>query len=333
MKTVLSIKTLALFIFSWLIAFPGLCQKDSLIKLTPSLYEITGMGGNVACKITSDGVVLIDAGTTSENGKRILELVRSITDKPVKYIILTHYHNDHVGGLQEFPGNITIIAQNNLLIGLKNDKDYLVQQITTDIPQKINQLTKDLTVLKPKDKKKRAEIDSSLKAETANLEKLKNTRIVFPTLTYEKEMTLFLGADTVVITYSGPAHTNGDSWVYFKNDNVVHLGDMLFTNSFPYIDDRNGSSTQNWITVLKMLASNKYGTYIPGHNAIASSGDLLKLAAYLEDLRNAVASEIASGKTMEATVKSVKLNDYNGFGFQFFREQNVGAVYMELIKK
>lgn len=331
MKTnfVLKLTATALLLLAF---FSARSQTDSLIKITPTIYEITGLGGNVVVKETSRGVILIDAGTSYEAGLRIKEIVTGITQKPISHIILTHYHYDHTRGLAAFPKDVTIMGHKNISAALKKDEAELKKEIEVTIPQKIKEIKEKLASSKI-DKTQKAKLDSALKAETANLKSQQNIRIVYPTAFYEKESVIIDEKDTILLYHPGNAHTNGDTWVLFKNEKIAALGDMLFTNTMPYIDEQMGANTLNWINTLDELASRNYNVYISGHANLAKSADLKRFTAYLTDLRAAVKAEIEKGKSLGETIKAVDLAAYHDFGFQFFREQNIEAIYKELSKK
>ncbi len=310
-----------------------LAQKDSLIKIAPGLYEITGLGGNVTVKETTQGMIIVDAGTSLAAGNRILEIVAGISKKPITHVIITHYHYDHTGGLPAFPWGALIVAHKNVALGLKNAEAKNKKDIEETIPQRIKVLNNEISALLPENKTQRTRIDSSINAETAKLENLKKMKFVYPQKEFDTEMTIVSGIDTINLYYQGNAHTNGDTWIHFKNENVVTIGDLLFTNSFPFIDLEIGANTENWAKIVNQLANGKYKNYISGHGRLAAAEDLKRFAAYLTDLRKTVSIEISKGKSVEEAKKIIDIEAYRDFGFRFFKDQNIEAVYYELTKK
>ena len=332
MKLNLNPKLLAFAFFVCIGSHPALSQfgRDSLIQLTPTIYEITGLGGNVAFKITNQCVVVVDAGVSYEAGMKIKDIIAKTTDKPIKYVILTHYHFDHTHGLAAFGNGATIISHSNTLVNLKNDVKKMDEDIQVTIPQKLIRLNHELTEFKD-DAIHKIAIDSAINAETTKLEELKKIKIVYPTQIYDKQWSVILGSDSIQVSYPGNGHTNGDSWVMFKNDKVIHFGDMLFTNCFPYIDALGDS--KNWANQLNSVPTDDKYIYIPGHGKIAKSVDIKRFANYLIDLNKAVAGMISQGKNLEEIRKTLSMPAYSDFGFQFLREQNIEAVYNEQTRK
>jgi glyoxylase-like metal-dependent hydrolase (beta-lactamase superfamily II) len=308
-------------------------QKDSLIKIAPGLFEITGLGGNVTVKETSQGIIIVDAGTSFAAGKRIQEIVAGISKKQITHLIITHYHYDHTGGMDAFPAGALIVAHKNVAQGIRKDETQNKKDIEETIPQKIKLLKNELNGLSPENKTLRTRIDSSIKAETQKLENLKKRKFVYPEKEFDSEMSIIAGKDTINLHYQGNAHTNGDTWVHFKNENIVATGDLLFTNSFPFIDFEIGANTENWAKIVNQLADKKFKTYISGHSTLAYSEDLKRFASYLTDLRKAVSAELSKGKSLEEAAKTIDIEAYRDFGYRFFKEQNIEAVYKELGKK
>lgn len=98
------------------------CQTNGidLQKITDHLYIISGAGGNVAFFVTETGVLVIDSGNKPDNEKNILNKIHEVTEKPIKYLVFTHYHGDHILGAQNFPESTIIISHENTRINIKN---------------------------------------------------------------------------------------------------------------------------------------------------------------------------------------------------------------------
>lgn len=158
-----------------------------------------------------------------------------------------------------------------------------------------------------------------------------------PEETFDKEMTIDMGTETVKLLYSGPGHSSGDTVVVFENSGVIHAGDLFFHGIPPYIDVNDGSDTGNWVKIIGMLAE-KYPDFkvIPGHGKVTTMKEFYRFADYLRYLRSQVSAAIEAGKTKEETVASIDLSDYEYIKDQgefLTKKKNIGLVYDELTRK
>ena len=207
------------------------------VKLTDlghNIYMMEGGGGNVVAAAGSDGVILIDSQAMAMAPKLKAALATK-SKAPIKFLVNTHHHGDHVAGDPFFANEGAIV------VGQENERKRLL------LPQK-NSAT--------------GEIDPN--PVPAN---------EIPTLTYASKMTLRVNGQTAELSYPGkPAHTDGDLIVHFRHADVIAAGDAFLTTTFPVIDVANGGSTQGFIDGLNRildLAVPKHleegGTYIiPG---------------------------------------------------------------------
>jgi glyoxylase-like metal-dependent hydrolase (beta-lactamase superfamily II) len=300
--------------------------KDSIYKVTDNVYVITGYTCNISFLVTNDGVVLFDTGNQPDSGKRIMSLVRSVTDKPLKNIFITHYHYDHVNGLATLPGNVPIIAQRNEMKNIKNREDATKKELeqvkreTDSIKNVIDKMiSKDVTY---------AKTDSLYKTKLKKLNELTNTKYIYATELIDTFKRMIVGKDTLEMFYPGKCHTDGDLVIYIKSKNVMVLGDLLFTKSNPFMDPTG--EVQNWAKQLKTLADKNVKFYIPGHQQVATSSDLWLMVSYFTDMYNAIGEMKKSGKTLAEIKKSLSLPAYDSFQFAFFREQNIEAIYNQV---
>ena len=164
----------------------------TLHRINDHLFVIAGDGGNTAAFVRADGVVLVD--TKGENsGQRILDLVRTVTDKPITLILNTHTHNDHVGGNHFFASSVVVVAHENTAGQMQDMEEFRAVERKHGLPD----------------------------------------------ITFKDKLTLFAGKDAIDLYYFGAAHTNGDAFIVFRGDGVMHAGD-----TFPGLNvvERNGGS-------------------------------------------------------------------------------------------
>lgn len=148
--------------------------------------------------------------------------------------------------------------------------------------------------------------------------------------------TIKMGDETVKLLHFGNGHTSGDLVVVFEKAKVLHMGDLFFNGSVPYIDVKDGSDTENWIRTIETICK-KYADYtiIPGHGEVTDAAGYMKFAGYLKLLRKKVATAIKEGKSKEEAMKTVTFEGYehlSEYGDFITRKNNVGWVYDEMTR-
>ena len=224
-------------------------------KVTDNLYVIFGNGGNVAVLPTSEGVILVD-DKFAQDAPDIVAKVKTISDKPIRYILNTHQHGDHTGGnqpLMEMVSPVDIILHKNA---------------------RANMVT--------------------------------NKQPGLPPITFSDETQLFLGGKEVRARHLGRGHTNGDAFVYFPSERVLHTGDLM-VSGFPFIDYANGGSLVEWEKTIGRALEYDVDKVIPGHGPVAGKSELAKWRQTLATLRSRSADACASGGT--DAMKQLKLDD------------------------
>ncbi len=226
-------------------------------KLTDNIYTLFGAGGNIGLAIGDDAAYLIDDqfGPLTE---KIVTHVKTITDKPIKFVLNTHFHGDHTGGNENL-GNAgaMIFAHDNVRKRME----------TGDEP-------------------------SSTKA--------------LPVVTFNDKMTMHLGNGKSLHAMSvNPAHTDGDTYYYFPEDNVIHMGDNFFSGRYPYIDIDSGGDIDGLISNVTMALGivDDMTQIIPGHGKMSSKADLEDYKNVLITLRGRVKKARDDGNSLEKTQK------------------------------
>ncbi|HVF89668.1 MAG TPA: MBL fold metallo-hydrolase [Blastocatellia bacterium] len=305
----------------------------TLKKLTEDVYVLYGRGGNIGLAVTSEGAVVID-DQFADLAPGIAEQIKSVTSQPIRYLINTHHHFDHTGGNAFFIKMTTIVAHDNVR------KNMLAQPQETlnNAAQRIKET--EAKIAKVEKENPKAEELATLRQELANAKQnletaraVKISDIAAPTLTFDREIRMYLGGKEVQVFHVKRGHTDGDSIIYFPADRVVHMGDLFFNKLVPFIDRAHGGSTSEWIETIDAVVArvDPSSQVIPGHGEATTVPELKAFRQYFVDLRAVVKQAIDKGLSRDQAVKDVKLEQYaqlNGYGQRF--ASNVGAVYDEL---
>ncbi|MBI4168337.1 MAG: MBL fold metallo-hydrolase, partial [Acidobacteria bacterium] len=214
-------------------------------KLTDRAYCLFGSGGNVGILVTGAGVLVID--DQYENvAPGIVDQIRALTDRPIRYLVNTHYHADHTGGNAVFARFAEIIAHDNVRPRLL---DY-PETIRRTFPGRLKVVEAEIASLKDAADPYGLSLEKDLGLLKFFLEAAEGFRLekaAPPGITYDGRLRLHLGGQEVEIFHVGPGHTDGDSLVFFRREKVLHMGDLFFNGMYPFIDSLGGGSSRGYI--------------------------------------------------------------------------------------
>jgi cyclase len=232
-------------------------------KIAGNVYLLQGAGGNIAASIGDDGIVIVD-DQFAPLADKIRAALRGVTDKPLRFIINTHYHFDHTGGNVPLHKEATIIAHDNV--------------------------------------RKRLASGSVLgNGGALRMDQPADPAEALPVITFQHDVTVHLNGEDIRALHTPHGHTDGDSVVFFPQSNVVHMGDNFVTYGFPFIDLMGGGSVSGMIegleVALKQLPADV--KVIPGHGPLSNLDDVRRYSEMLRNTRAAVEKGLKAGKTLE----------------------------------
>jgi glyoxylase-like metal-dependent hydrolase (beta-lactamase superfamily II) len=311
--------------------------NDHLYVIAPSGPDMSNVGGNITVCIFDQGVLLVDAnyfldwrnGQEVPMAQSVVDEVKKITSQPIRWVINTHHHGDHAGGDPVFAKIAPIISH-------RNARDRILsgyQNAAKNAAAAVARAREDLDAARAaKDSARIAQAQDQLGRTQMNarMVALTDANRSLPTLTYETELTLSLSSEEVHLYHFGRAHTDGDTLVFFKTSNVIHWGDT-FSNRWIPAMDASGNSF-DWITWLdEGIAVSPTATMVPGHGAIGTQADVLKLRAFFSKLQSDVRQEIAVGRTREQAMDDLKDAEYVNYpGGAARLRTNIGIIYDQL---
>lgn len=280
------------------------------LKVRDNIYMLVGAGGNITVQTGDEGVLIIDTQYAQLSDKNLAK-IRELSDKPLRYIINTHHHGDHVGGNEKLKaagftpvgGNVgaslpgagegaRILAHENVLLHMAGD-----ETISTEM---------------------------------------------WPTMTYfSDKKDIFFNGEGVRVLHQPNAHTDGDSIVYFRKSDVITTGDAYITSFYPFIDTSAGGTLQGFIDAANSIIDliiPEYGQdggtlVIPGHGRLSDVGDVINWREMLTIVRDRIVDMKQRGMTLEEVLAAKPTRDYDprwaGEGI-FSTENFVTAAYMTL---
>ena len=239
-------------------------------KVSGNIYMLEGAGGNIAASVDEDGIVIVD-DQYAPLADKIAAALKGIgvTDKPVRFVINTHYHGDHTGGnLALATGGSTIIAQDNV----------------------------------------RKRLETGGKAGNGggvSMEQKVAATGALPIITFDHDVTVHLNGEDIRALHFPAGHTDGDAIVFFPKANVVHMGDDFVRYGYPFIDVTSGGSVQGMIAacdkVVAVLPADV--KVIPGHGQLSNLEEVRDYSTMLKETSAAVQAAIKSGKTVDQMKK------------------------------
>jgi len=272
-------------------------QKLETQKLAEGLYLITGPGGNIALTVGNTGVLLVDDQIAPMTAQ-LKKAVAAVTPKPVRFVFNTHWHGDHTGGNAVLGGDgAVIVAHENVRKRLSTEQFQAV--MNRKVPP--------------------------------------SPEPALPVITFTDSIAFHVNGDDLEIVHVDPAHTDGDSIVYFKKANVLHMGDTFFSNGYPYIDLGSGGSVDGYVKAAdRALAIAQPTTkIIPGHGPVVDREKLRVFRDMIATIRDRIKKLAAAGKTLEQVQAAKPTAEFDAtWGGAFIKPTVlVETVYKEVAKK
>ena len=244
-------------------------------KVNENLFLLYGLGGNIAVSTGNDGVLIVDSQIPIIFPK-IMKAIKKLSDDKIIYTINTHWHWDHSDG------NLVLDSDETKIISHSNARENM---------QKGGLINMGTTILNQEPYPKSA----------------------LPVITHENGMSLYFNDEKIDLLHFGPAHTTGDTVIYFTNQNAIHLGDVFFSNSYPFIDVDNGGSLSGMINYLEkiVLVIDKDTIVMPGHGEISSVSDIKETIEMLKTVKNRILMSIKNNQSLEQIISSNITKDFD----------------------
>lgn len=215
----------------------------STFQLSDTIYMLRGRGGNVGISTGEDGLYIIDDQVKPVT-TQLLQAIRKISNKPIRFVINTHYHADHTGGNETIgKAGALIISHDNIRTRMSTEQVSIFMKNTTP----------------------------------------PYAREALPVVTFNDRMSLHFNGESATAYHVAHGHTDGDSIIHFPASNVIHMGDMYFNTLYPYVDLDAGGSIQGMVHAadLALSLADDSTRIIPGHGPLAITEDLRAYRDYL----------------------------------------------------
>ncbi|HET7207634.1 MAG TPA: MBL fold metallo-hydrolase [Terriglobales bacterium] len=260
-------------------------------KVGGNVYMLEGAGGNIGASVGEDGIVVVD-DQYAPLAEKIEAALKGITDKPVRFIINTHYHGDHTGGNAFFQKEAPIIAHDNV-------------------------------------RKRLEQGGMAGNGGSVRLEQKAAPKEALPILTFDHDVTVHLNGEDIRALHFPSGHTDGDSIIFFPKSNVVHMGDDFVTYGFPFIDVDAGGSVNGMIDAVEKVVAQLPPDVkvIPGHGPISNLDDMRNFLKMLKDTRDVVQKALKQGKTLDQMKQAKLLDPWKKYSGQFISED----AYLETV--
>ncbi len=224
---------------------------------------------------------------------KIKAAIEAISDQPIRYVVNTHFHGDHTGGNENLGDTAVIVAHDNV----------------------------------------RQKLSEGAFIKSFNMKMDPQPKVALPSITFNSEMSLHMNGEDARIIHVKNAHTDGDSIIYFRGSNVIHMGDIMFNGMFPFIDVDNGGDIDGVLMGLDLAieAIDEETIVIPGHGQVTDKAGLIAYRKTMAELRDVVAKLKDEGKTLEEVQAMDPFKDYDLIQFgDGWANQVAGFIYRSL---
>jgi len=311
---------------AWSVAAPGAFAAEATSyrfeKIAEGVYfgqpNMPGtMNCNVMVVIGDKDVLLMDGGTERETAKKLVADVKTLTDKPVRYVVNSHFHFDHAGANEGFGPDVQIIGSEYTARRLSGnpydgrtfqrfygtgDKGITGTQVTGLATQKAD-------LAKETDAAKKADMQARIAATETQMAVLKTAKARKPDIVVKDKHVIARTAGEVQVLYLGRGHTGGDLMVYLPKEGIVATGDFM-QNGLAYMGD---SYLEDWPKTIEAVKQLKFDRVVGGHGPnFHGTAKMTAYQGYLRDFATQAAAFKKKGVSAEDASKQMDLSKYKG---------------------
>ena len=251
-----------------------LVQENKTIKVSEHVYVIpdgrVNLVPNIGIIVGSRATLVVDAGMGPRNGQAVLRELAKISKNTELYFTTTHFHPEHMTGVQAFPANTIVIRPE----AQQEEVDRKQLEFIHNFSQRTPELKALLQDVKPRP----------------------------PDIVFDREVKLDLGGLTVRLVWLGPAHTRGDNFIFVEEDGVLFTGDAVINRFFPIFPDADASG-KNWLAILDQLDEFHPRTIVPGHGEVGDAALISIERTFLKSVQSRVVELKAQGKSADESAK------------------------------
>lgn len=275
-------RTPLILIFVVLFGLEGAEAQDfdqveiSIEQIRDGIYVLYGEGGNIGVSVGEDATFIVD-DQFAPLTDGIVDAIETISDRPVDFVINTHWHFDHTDGNENFGD------AGALIVSHENSRERMTAEQLIEL------------------------LDIHQEA---------YSHAGLPKVTFDEAVRFYLNGETIDVFHMGPAHTDGDAMVYFRESNVMHTGDVFVRYGLPFIDQPNGGSINGIVDVLGQLVemTDAETVFIPGHGALARHADLIEFHSMLLTIQDRVGALIRQGRSFDEIMDTNPTEGFTGAG-------------------
>ena len=257
-------------------------------------------GSNSVFLVTDEGVLVIDTRQHPRAGEDLLQRIRKITNKPIRWVINSHFHGDHTFGNAVFQ---------------KEGATFVAHKETARLMQ----------LVQPKEMARRQDYFQS------NNYDPKDVRLILPDVTFDSEMTIHLGGREVRLFYMGPGQQDGDTFVLFPHARALFTPGSFAKHSMPNMAFT--TSVENWIGLLDKVGAMDVDVLLPGHGDVATRADVKELSSMLSDEYATVKVAVAKGVPLAEAQRTLTFPQYRDWRNYGRLKNEIEALYELILTK
>jgi len=267
------------------------------------------VGANSPIILTDSEAMVVDSEITPAAARALVTDLKAITDKPVKYVIDSHYHYDHAHGNQVFTSSAQVIGHDNtykrLLTNVMEQYTYLSS--VQGIPNRVDGLRQ--RIAQEKDPQQKATMERQVASSLAYLEQVKEIKVTPPNLTFKNDMTLHIGGREIRLLYLGRGHTDTDVVVFLPRERIVASGDLM-ESQISYMGD---SYPDEWPATLDRLRALDFDTVMPGHGVVFKGKTKIEaFQGYVREVARQANEFKKQGLTAEQAAAKIDVTKFSG---------------------